>query len=146
MDHNQGHNEQANNPQQQTVQRDYFLCRLSDLEERQSIEMTIDERRLFAIRQDSQLYAYWNSCPHMGIPLNWMPDKFLDLDGELLQCSAHGALFRIDSGECIGGPCVGDQLSAIILKQEGEQYFIAADQPLPAPLINLRAAALRDLD
>ncbi len=137
-----------NSTQQQIslVERDYFLCRLSDLDELQSIEFEIDERKLFAIREDNQLYAYWNSCPHMGIPLNWMPGKFLDLDGALLQCSAHGALFQIDNGECIGGPCVGDHLSKIVLKQQDDQYFIAADQPLPAPLVNLRAAALRDLD
>ncbi|ETN92023.1 Rieske [2Fe-2S] domain protein [Gammaproteobacteria bacterium MOLA455] len=134
------------NSNQQLVERDYFLCQLSDLADLQSIELEIDERKLFAIRQDNQLYAYWNSCPHMGIPLNWMPGKFLDLDGALLQCSAHGALFHINSGECIGGPCVGDHLTPIALTQNGDQYFISADQPLPARLINLREAALRDLD
>jgi len=134
------------NSNQQLVERDYFLCQLSDLADLQSIELEIDERKLFAIRQDNQLYAYWNSCPHMGIPLNWMPGKFLDLDGALLQCSAHGALFQINSGECIGGPCVGDHLTPIAFLQNGDQYFISANQPLPARLINLREAALRDLD
>jgi nitrite reductase/ring-hydroxylating ferredoxin subunit len=127
------------------IENDFFLCLLSDLEEMQSIELTIEERKLFAIRQDNQLYAYWNSCPHMGIPLNWMPEKFLDLDGVFLQCSSHGALFKVDDGECVGGPCVGDHLSPVSLKRDGDQYFIAANQPLPAPLVNLRAAALRDL-
>ena len=127
------------------IENDFFLCLLSDLEEMQSIELTIEERKLFAIRQDNQLYAYWNSCPHMGIPLNWMPEKFLDLDGVFLQSSSHGALFKVDDGECVGGPCVGDHLSPVTLKRDGDQYFIAANQPLPAPLVNLRAAALRDL-
>ena len=127
------------------IENDFFLCLLSDLEEMQTIELTLEERQLFAIRQDNQLYAYWNSCPHMGIPLNWMPEKFLDLDGIFLQCSSHGALFQISDGECVGGPCVGDHLSPVTLKQDGDQYFIAAGQPLPPPLINLRAAALRDL-
>ena len=127
------------------IENDFFLCLLSDLEEMQAIELTIEERKLFAIRQDNQLYAYWNSCPHMGIPLNWMPGKFLDLDGVFLQCSSHGALFKVDDGECVGGPCVGDPLSPVTLKRDGDQYFIAANQPLPAPLVNLRAAALRDL-
>jgi nitrite reductase/ring-hydroxylating ferredoxin subunit len=127
------------------IENDFFLCLLSDLEEMQAIELTIEERQLFAIRQDNQLFAYWNSCPHMGIPLNWMPEKFLDLDGVFLQCSSHGALFKIDDGECVGGPCVGDRLSPVTLKRDGDQYFIAANQPLPAPLVNLRAAALRDL-
>ncbi len=77
------------------IENDFFLCLLSDLEEMQTIELTLEERQLFAIRQDNQLYAYWNSCPHMGIPLNWMPEKFLDLDGIFLQCSSHGALFQI---------------------------------------------------
>ena len=134
---------QVENPM---IEDDLFLCQLSDLEEMQAIEMTIEERKLFAIRQDNQLYAYWNSCPHMGIPLNWMPEKFLDLDGALLQCSSHGALFQISDGECIGGPCVGDRLSPVTLKCDGDQYFIAANQALPAPLVNLRAAALRDFD
>jgi nitrite reductase/ring-hydroxylating ferredoxin subunit len=134
---------QVENPM---IEDDLVLCQLSDLEEMQAIEMTIEERKLFAIRQDNQLYAYWNSCPHMGIPLNWMPEKFLDLDGALLQCSSHGALFQISDGECIGGPCVGDRLSPVTLKCDGDQYFIAANQALPAPLVNLRAAALRDFD
>ena len=127
------------------IENDFFLCLLSDLEEMQTIELTIEERQLFAIRQDNQLYAYWNSCPHMGVPLNWMPEKFLDLDGIFLQCSSHGALFKVDDGECVGGPCVGDHLTPVSLKRDGDQYFIAANQPLPAPLVNLRAAALRDL-
>lgn len=137
----------SNSPAAKTViENDFFLCLLSDLEEMQAIELTIEERKLFAIRQDNQLFAYWNSCPHMGIPLNWMPEKFLDLDGVFLQCSSHGALFKIDDGECVGGPCVGDHLSPVALKRDGDQYFIAANQPLPAPLINLRAAAMRDLE
>ncbi|MGB0449414.1 MAG: Rieske (2Fe-2S) protein [Porticoccaceae bacterium] len=136
----------SNSPTAKTVvEKDFFLCLLSDLEEMEAIELTIEERQLFAIRQDNELYAYWNSCPHMGIPLNWMPGKFLDLDSIFVQCSSHGALFKISDGECVGGPCVGDRLTPVSLKRDGDQYFIAADQPLPPPLVNLRAAALRDL-
>jgi nitrite reductase/ring-hydroxylating ferredoxin subunit len=108
---------------QQQVERDYFLCQLSDLEELQSIELEIDQRKLFAIRQDNQLYAYWNSCPHMGVPLNWMPGKFLDLDGALLQCSAHGALFKIDTGHCIFGPCKDDYLDSLQIRIENGEIF-----------------------
>jgi nitrite reductase/ring-hydroxylating ferredoxin subunit len=123
-----------------------FLCQLSDLEEMQSIELTIDERRLFAIRKDNQLHAYWNICPHLGIPLNWMPDKFLDLDGSLIQCSSHGALFEIDTGNCIAGPCSGDRLKPVQLRNEGDSYYLTVNQSLPAAPINLRAQALADLE
>jgi len=67
------------------LDREIPLCNLDDLEEQQAIELTIDDRRLFAIRQDNQLHAYWNICPHLGVPLNWAPDKFLDLDNALIQ-------------------------------------------------------------
>ena len=83
------------------LEQEIALCQLDDLQEMQTIELSIEERKLFAIRRDNKLYAYWNSCPHLGIPLNWMPDKFLDLDGSLIQCSSHGALFQVESGECI---------------------------------------------
>ncbi|MCT2529833.1 Rieske 2Fe-2S domain-containing protein [SAR92 clade bacterium H921] len=125
---------------------DIPLCNLDDLEEQQAIELTIDERRLFAIRQDNQLHAYWNICPHLGIPLNWAPDRFLDLDKTLIQCSSHGALFHIDSGECIAGPCSGDSLQPVVLGCKDKNYFISAGQPLPAAPINLRAQALADLE
>lgn len=128
------------------LEREIPLCNLDDLEEQQAIELTIDERRLFAIRHDNQLHAYWNICPHLGIPLNWAPDRFLDLDKALIQCSSHGALFHIDSGECIAGPCSGDSLQRVILHSDDKNYFVSADQPLPEAPLNLRAQALADLE
>ena len=128
------------------VEQEIELCQLDELDEMQSIELTIDERRLFAIRSDNQIHAYWNSCPHLGIPLNWMPGKFLDLDGALIQCSSHGALFQVDSGECIAGPCAGDHLKQVQLRFEAGTYFVAANQPMPAVPINLRAQVLANLE
>ncbi len=128
------------------LDREIMLCNLDDLEEQQAIELTIDERRLFAVRQDNQLHAYWNICPHLGIPLNWAPDKFLDLDNRLIQCSSHGALFHIDSGECIAGPCSGKRLQPVTLRRDNSVYYLSADQPLPAAPLNLREQALADLE
>lgn len=128
------------------LDREIMLCNLDDLEEQQAIELTIDERRLFAVRQDNQLHAYWNICPHLGIPLNWAPDKFLDLDNRLIQCSSHGALFHIDSGECIAGPCSGQRLQPVTLRRDNSVYYLSADQPLPAAPLNLREQALADLE
>ena len=130
----------------ETLEHEIPLCQLNDLEEMASIELSIGERRLFAIRQDNQLYAYWNSCPHVGVPLNWMPGKFLDIDKTFIQCSSHGAIFGIDSGKCVSGPCVGDHLSPVVLKQKDTGFYVAADQRLPKPPINLRAQALADLE
>ena len=128
------------------LDREIPLCNLDDLEKRQTIELDINGRRLFAVRQEDQLYAYWNICPHLGIPLNWMPDRFLDLEGTLIQCSSHGALFQIDDGECIAGPCSGDRLTSVVLRREGQMFYVAANQSMPAAPVNLREQALADLE
>ena len=125
---------------------DILLCQIDDLAEMQTIELDIGDNKLFAIRKDNEVYAYWNNCPHLGIPLNWMPEKFLDLDGSLIQCSSHGALFQIDSGECIAGPCIGDHLKPVKVRVEGNMIYVVANQPMPQAPINLRAQALADLE
>lgn len=73
----------------------------------------IDGHSVFVIRRDGHVHVYQNRCPHLGIELNWVPDQFLDHSGDLIQCSTHGALFRIDDGHCIAGPCRGKHLQAI---------------------------------
>ena len=36
--------------------------------------------------------------------------NYLTPTGDLIACSWHGALFDIDTGACVGGPCVGQAL------------------------------------
>jgi len=126
--------------------KDVTLCNLEDLDDRQSIELTVEERQLFAVRRDDVIFAYWNICPHRGSPLNWAPNQFLDFDNERIQCSLHGALFEIDSGLCIAGPCSGDRLQPAELGCKDQSYYVAAGQKLPPIPINLRALALADLE
>ncbi|QGZ30065.1 Rieske (2Fe-2S) protein [Stutzerimonas stutzeri] len=89
------------------------LCAASEVAEGQSKGLEIQGQRLLAIRKDGALYLYENRCPHRGIPLEWRPDQFLDSSGSLIQCATHGALFLIDSGECVAGPCAGQALRAL---------------------------------
>jgi nitrite reductase/ring-hydroxylating ferredoxin subunit len=121
------------------------LCSLDDIEEGHSIEMMVQGRSLFAVRKSDSIYAYWNICPHRGSPLNWSPNQFFSVDKQSLQCAFHGALFEVDSGLCIAGPCNGDHLQAIDLVQNGKDYAICANQELPPAPVNLRAQALADL-
>lgn len=122
------------------------LCSLQDIEEGHSIEMVIQDRPLFAVRKANSIYAYWNICPHRGSPLNWSPNQFLSIDQQTIQCAFHGALFEIDSGLCILGPCSGDHLQAIDVHQNGQDFVISAGQKLPPAPVNLRAQALADLE
>jgi nitrite reductase/ring-hydroxylating ferredoxin subunit len=82
---------------------------------------------IFIISQSGQLHGYYNRCPHAGTPLDWTPDQFLDKDNALIQCSTHGALFRIDNGLCVQGPCVNQSLSKIELcVMDGDIYWLTA--------------------
>ena len=74
--------------------------------------------RLFVVRKAGVLAAYRNRCPHTGAPLEWLPDQFLDLDNSFIQCAIHGALFRLEDGYCLRGPCVGQALQGLDLAVE----------------------------
>ena len=74
-----------------------------------------EQQEVFIIRQGEQVHAYYNRCPHTGAPLNWLPDQFLDTSGSYIQCSGHDALFRIDNGLCVFGPCAGQSLTPVEL-------------------------------
>ena len=60
------------------------------------------------------LSGFVNQCPHLGLPLETFPDRFLSADGAHLICSAHGAQFDM-SGACIAGPCRGQALRRVAL-------------------------------
>ncbi len=108
-----------------------LICPLSDLDETGSRGFEGADAGLpwnfFVVRHDAQVRAYRNNCPHTGAPLDWMPHRFLDLDGELIQCSIHGALFRVDDGLCLRGPCVGRQLEAIPIQVRDGAVWLELD-------------------
>lgn len=84
-----------------------------------SVETSADTlpRTGFVFLDGTTPKAYLNQCPHMGVELNWMPGRFMDIDNLFLQCSTHGALFKLGDGECIAGPCQGDVLTALDLRE-----------------------------
>lgn len=87
-----------------------------------------DEIEVFIVaRQQSNnlhLFCYKNQCPHTLVNLNWQPDQFLSLDRTRIQCSMHGALFRINDGFCEWGPCQGRALQSIQTEIENEVIFV----------------------
>jgi len=89
------------------------LCHINDIDEQASKSLSHNGQQLFAVKKDNQFYLYANRCPHLGIELNWQEDQFLDREDALIMCSTHGALFIIESGQCVAGPCMGDHLQAI---------------------------------
>ena len=100
------------------------LFAITELEEGTSKGLEVNNRYLFAVKKDDQIFLYWNNCPHLGTPLEWEEDRFLDADGALIQCSTHGALFRIEDGHCLVGPCQGKNLQAIPFVIEQDQVMV----------------------
>lgn len=65
----------------------------------------------FVVRRGETVRGYVDRCPHAGVPLARELDDYLTPAGDLIVCSWHSALFEIDSGLCVGGPCVGARLT-----------------------------------
>ena len=79
---------------------------------------------VLVVRKGGALHAYENACPHLGTPLDFLPDRFLDRAGGHLLCATHGAVFRIDDGFCLSGPCAGKSLRRLSVSVEAEQIVL----------------------
>ena len=84
---------------------------------------------VFVIRTAGEFRAYVNSCPHIGTPLDWLPDRFFDRSGEHLLCGTHGALFRPQDGLCVRGPCVGQRLAPAPIQIEDGEVVLSLTPP-----------------
>ena len=78
----------------------------------------------FVVKRDGQYFAYRNSCPHTGAPLDWVEHQFLDMEGSMIQCAVHDARFLIETGECVMGPCPGESLQKIEIVVSDDQIYL----------------------
>ena len=103
---------------------DKALCHLDDILEGTSLAFERDDQAYVAIKKRGQVYLYRNRCPHIGIRLEWQQHQFLDTDKMLIQCANHGALFRIDNGLCVAGPCTGDRLEIVEFRINEKNIYL----------------------
>ena len=80
--------------------------------------------RGFVVRRGDEVFAYQNYCVHVGHPLNWIPNGFLTKDRSAIICASHGALYEIESGLCVGGPCVGKSLHRVDAEVQDGVVFV----------------------
>ena len=104
------------------------ICRLKDLSDPGSRGFSVEREGEvvdgFVVQRDGECFAYRNSCPHLGSPLDWVEHQFLDLDGTLIQCATHDARFLIDTGECVAGPCPGARLEALPIRIDAGWIYL----------------------
>jgi len=89
--------------------------------------------RGFVVRRGEVVRAFVNHCPHAGFPLNWQPDGFIAPDAPLILCAMHGALFEMETGRCVSGPCVGTGLRPLAIRVERGYVMLDEEVPLEEP-------------
>lgn len=113
------------------------ICSLHELQDPGARGFTLGEGdwplRGFVVRSGTTVRAYLNYCPHAGFPLNWSPHGFLAPEAPLILCAQHGALFEIDSGRCVSGPCFGAALRPLPVRVVGGCVMLDPQVPLAEP-------------
>lgn len=104
------------------------LCNLAEIPDPGSLRVAFPGdpygHGLCVVKEDGVVYAYLNRCPHTQAPMDWVAGRFLTPDGSLIQCSMHGARFRISDGYCVAGPCAGDTLQKVsVICQDGQLWL-----------------------
>ena len=77
---------------------------------------------------DGEPRAYRNFCQHLPVPLDGGSREFLSDDGRHLCCGTHGALYRLDDGFCVEGPCEGSYLEPYRVRTEGDEMVLVLDE------------------
>lgn len=102
------------------------ICMMEEIPEREARAFQLNNGdNIFITQRDGCFYAYQNLCPHLQVELEFLENQFLDREQEFIECSTHGALFVVESGECISGPCQGQALEKVTLSvhSDGGIYF-----------------------
>lgn len=104
------------------------LCATDEIAEGVSKGFSVDggpQQDIFVVHRDDRFFAYRNHCPHTGVTLNWQDDQFLDMENAYIQCATHGALFQVEDGFCVRGPCAKQSLIPVTVEIiDGQLYFV----------------------
>jgi nitrite reductase/ring-hydroxylating ferredoxin subunit len=113
---------------------EWQVALLDEIKEPGALEFRVGEGdwpfRGMVVRWEGAVFAYANSCAHLGHPLNLEPDRFFTPDLQFLQCGSHGALFEPDTGLCIGGPCAGASLRRLNCRVAGNRVLVRSPDTL----------------
>jgi nitrite reductase/ring-hydroxylating ferredoxin subunit len=103
------------------------ICSLDDIKDNNSLGLSIRIngilKKLIIIKEETRIFVYANTCPHIGGPLDLRPGQFLSHNNKNIICSTHGALFQIKTGLCIFGPCKDKYLETIPTRIEDNELF-----------------------
>jgi nitrite reductase/ring-hydroxylating ferredoxin subunit len=80
--------------------------------------------RMLVVRRDREIWGYMNICPHFQLPVNHVSDDFMTADKSMILCKNHTAIFRVEDGFCVDGPCRGDSLIPVPVEVVRDEIVI----------------------
>lgn len=92
----------------------------------------------FVVRYGGDFFAYVNECQHIHIPMDIIDNSFFTRNGEYLLCQTHGAMYDPETGECVGGPCVGQYLMKVTLQVKDGKIYLADKNARLIPSLSLK--------
>lgn len=90
-----------------------LICEVNQVPDGTTKGFDINGLRLIVVNSNGFIYVYRNVCPHTGGWLNRTGENLLTEDGTMIQCAIHRALFSVDNGVCVYGPCNGKSLEPL---------------------------------
>ncbi len=87
--------------------------------------LTLDgvSRQAFVVRAGGALHAYVDSCRHQSRTLD--VGGGVVVEAGLIPCRHHGAMYRVEDGVCVSGPCAGAALTRLALeRREGRWWCV----------------------
>lgn len=104
----------------------YALCAYDEIPNRTAKAISIqgvnakgevESCPLVLVRWDDDVFGYINICPHQAVQLDaGVPGQFFNPERSHLLCERHGAMFEVDTGLCLDGPCEGKGLTPLSLE------------------------------
>ena len=110
-----------------------LICAPGDIEERGrgvrfEVATPTGPAPAFVVRYRGVAHAYVNRCAHARVELDWNHGEFFDFSGLYLVCTTHGAIYRPESGDCVGGPCRGQRLVKLEIEEQAEGIYLLEEK------------------
>ena len=91
-------------------------CAASELSDGETLGVVLDDEYIALYKVNEEIFATDNVCPHAFALLS---DGFLE--GHVIECPLHGAMFDVRNGKCQSGPYEDIKAFQIELR-DGEVY------------------------
>ncbi|MCS4533488.1 Rieske (2Fe-2S) protein [Neisseria montereyensis] len=104
-----------------------FLCSQEELDEAGVIKVphpTQSGITIMLIKKDDHCFAYRNICPHYSIQLDNAKGRFFTYQNRYIMCAHHSAMFEIETGLCVDGPCKNHSLVPENVVQENHKWYL----------------------